>query len=121
VSIFGSVRFWAKINNQTEIIIFQVFEPNRKPVRTDHVQFGFFPCKPIQTEIISIEFFSGFFFTDHIFSGILFSYYFCFFLGFFIGHMFQGFHFRLVSIFTALCLFSEKSWLSQQAIKTKGR
>jgi hypothetical protein len=28
VSIFGSVQFWAKINNQTKIIFFLI-EPNR--------------------------------------------------------------------------------------------
>jgi len=65
VSISSSVRFWAKISNRTEpkLFFFKFLnrtEPNRKPVRTDHVRFGsvrffFLPnqCKP---KIIS-EFF----------------------------------------------------------------
>ena len=40
VCIFGSVRFWAKINNQTEIIIFQVFESNRIENRFKPTMFG---------------------------------------------------------------------------------
>ena len=42
VCIFGSVRFWAKINNQTEIIIFQVFESNRIEKRFKPTMFGSF-------------------------------------------------------------------------------
>ena len=40
---FGSIWFWIKINNQIKIIIFKIFEPNRKPVQTDQFRFGFFP------------------------------------------------------------------------------
>ena len=48
LSIFGSVRFWTKINNQTDFIFFLVLEPNRtenrfKPINFGSVRFGFFP------------------------------------------------------------------------------
>lgn len=48
LSIFGPVRFWFKINNQTDFILFLVLEPNRtenrfKPIRFGSVWFSFFP------------------------------------------------------------------------------
>ena len=48
LSIFGSVRFWTKINNQTNFFFFLVFEPNRtenrfKPINFGSVRFDFFP------------------------------------------------------------------------------
>jgi len=47
LSIFGSIRFWTKINNQTEFF-YLFFEPNRtenrfKPINFGSVRFGFFP------------------------------------------------------------------------------
>jgi hypothetical protein len=52
VCISGSVRFWAKINNQIEIIFFQVLEPNRtenrfKPTMFGPVRFGFFSFQTV--------------------------------------------------------------------------
>jgi len=35
LSISGSVRFWTKINNQTNFFLIFWTEPNRKPVQTD--------------------------------------------------------------------------------------
>jgi len=50
LSIFGSVRFWTK-KQPNRNYFFSSFwtEPNRKPIRTDHVWFGsvFFLSKPI--------------------------------------------------------------------------
>jgi len=48
LSIFGPVRFWTKIYNQTDFILFLVLEPNRtenrfKPINFGSVRFGFFP------------------------------------------------------------------------------
>jgi hypothetical protein len=48
LSIFGSVRFWTKINNQTDFILFLFLEPNRtenwfKPINFSSVRFGFSP------------------------------------------------------------------------------
>jgi hypothetical protein len=57
VCILGSVWFWAKINNQTEIIFFQVFESNRTENRFKPTMFGsvFFPSKPFKlVRIITI-------------------------------------------------------------------
>jgi hypothetical protein len=69
LSIFGPVRFWTKINNQTDFF-FLVLEPNQtenrfKPINFGSVWFGlvFFPSKPVQTKIIPVEFFLGFLFT----------------------------------------------------------
>jgi len=71
VSTFSSVRFWTKISNQTKIIFFQVFEPNRKPVRTNHVRFGsvrFFSLpNQFKPKIISGFFHWSYFFRDFIF------------------------------------------------------
>jgi hypothetical protein len=65
LSIFGPVRFWTKINNQTDFIFFLVLEPNRTENRFKLINFGsvFFPSKPVQTEIIPVEFFLGFLLT----------------------------------------------------------
>jgi hypothetical protein len=53
LSIFGPVRFWTKINNQTDFILFLVLEPNRTENRLKLINFGsvFSPSKPVQTEI----------------------------------------------------------------------
>jgi hypothetical protein len=83
LSIFNSVQFWIKINNQIKIIFFQVFEPiepktgSNRPVS---VQFGFFPFQTANRNYFNWDFF----------------------LGFFIGHNFKGFCFCLVSIFLAM-------------------
>jgi hypothetical protein len=45
LSIFGSIRFWTKINNQTEFF-YLFFEPNRTENRFKPINFGsvqFFP------------------------------------------------------------------------------
>ena len=57
LSIFGSVRFWTKINNHTEFFFFLVFEPNRTENRFKQINFGsvFFPSKPVQTEIMMLK------------------------------------------------------------------
>jgi hypothetical protein len=60
LSIFGSVRFWTKINNHTEFFFFLVFEPNRTENRLNRlisVRFGsvFSPSKPVQTEIMMLK------------------------------------------------------------------
>jgi hypothetical protein len=59
LSIFGSVRFWTKKNNQTELF-FLVFESNQtenrfKPINFGSVRFGFFSSKPVQTEIMMLK------------------------------------------------------------------
>jgi hypothetical protein len=74
VSIFGSVQFWAKINNQTKIIF---FEPNRTDNglnRPCSVWFVFFFSIPnrFKPKLFQLSFYSRFF-TDHIFLGILLS------------------------------------------------
>jgi len=46
LSIFGPARFWTKINNQTNFILFLVLEPNRTENRFKPINFGsvwFFP------------------------------------------------------------------------------
>ena len=48
LSIFSLVRFWIKINNQTNFILFLVLEPNQtenrfKPINFGSVRFDFFP------------------------------------------------------------------------------
>jgi hypothetical protein len=70
VSISGSVRFWIKIINQTEIIFFQVFEQNWTENRFEPTIFGsvWFFSLPNQ---FKPKLFQLSFFTDHIFSGIL--------------------------------------------------
>jgi len=72
VRIFGSIRFWTKISNQTEIIFFQVFEPNRTENRTEPTMFvRFFPFQTNSNR----KLFLGFC-TYHIFSRIIFLFYF---------------------------------------------
>jgi len=68
LNIFGSVRFWTKINNQTEFVFFLVFEPNRtenrfKPINFGLVRFGFFPFQTGSNRNDSGEFFLGFLLT----------------------------------------------------------
>jgi len=81
LSIFGSVRFLTK-KQPNRNYFFSSFwtEPNRKPIRTEpktdsnrpcSVRFGFFP---FQTNL-NRKLFLGFFIV-HIFSRILFSFYF---------------------------------------------
>jgi hypothetical protein len=71
LSIFGSVRFWAKKNNQHEIIFFQVFEPNRTENRFEPTMFGsvrFFSLpNQFKPKIISGFFHCSYFFKDLIF------------------------------------------------------
>jgi hypothetical protein len=46
LGIFGPVRFWTKIYNQTDFILFLVLEPNRTENRFKPINFGsvrFFP------------------------------------------------------------------------------
>jgi len=55
LSISGSVRFWTKINNQTELFFFNFLnrtEPKTGSNRLISVRFGsvFFPSKPVQTQ-----------------------------------------------------------------------
>jgi hypothetical protein len=71
VSISGSVRFWTKIINQTKIIFFSSFwtEPNWKPVRTNHIQFGSVFCLPNQfkPKLFQLSFYSEFFHWPYFF------------------------------------------------------
>jgi hypothetical protein len=62
---FWSGPFWTKINNQTDFIFFLVLEPKTGSNRLISVRFGSvcLPSKPIQTEIIPVEFFLGFLLT----------------------------------------------------------
>ena len=62
LSIFGSVRFWTKINNQTEIYFFlsSWTEPNRtenrfKPINFGSGRVGFFPFQTGWTEIMMLK------------------------------------------------------------------
>jgi len=69
VRIFGLIRFWTKISNQTEIIFFQVFKPNRTENRFEPTMFVRFFSLPNQfkPKIIFGFFHLSYFFKDSIF------------------------------------------------------
>jgi hypothetical protein len=76
VSISGSVRFWTKIINQTEIIFFQVFEPNQTENRFEltifsSVQFFSLPNQ-FKRKLFQLSFYFEFFHWPYFFRNSIF-------------------------------------------------